>query len=84
MGGSSIAREGLTFEDQGHEGNHRGLHFGDDFSVAFMVPAGGLAFHRRSRHRWAQCTPRDVSPSLGAEESQPHSLSSSQICGTGS
>lgn len=58
MGRSSAAWEGLTFEDQGHEGNHRGLHFGDDFSVAFMVPAGVLAFHRRSRNRWAQCTPK--------------------------
>lgn len=84
MGRKNTAWEGLTFEDQGHEGNHRRLHFGDDFSVAFMVPAGVLAFHRRSRNRWAPGTPKDVSHSLGADESQPHSPSSSQICGRGS
>lgn len=37
----------LTFEDQRHERNHRGFHLGDHFSVAFVVPAGVLAFHRR-------------------------------------
>lgn len=37
----------LTFEDQRHKRNHRRFHLGDHFSVAFVVPAGVLAFRRR-------------------------------------
>lgn len=55
----------LTFEDQRHERNHRGLNLGDHFSVTFVVPAGVLAFRRRG-----------LKVQIGSEyhKDDPHSL----------